>query len=90
MGGWKPEEQGFRTSAEETVRQAMMEDAARRMKEEFDMQDEFCGGEQWTNAEMSAMLERVKAQPSIWLKRRAGMVQEPKTERSLVKTTNPQ
>jgi len=36
MGGWKPEEQRFRTSAEETVRQAMMEDAARRMKEQMD------------------------------------------------------
>lgn len=35
MGGWKPEEQSFRTSAEETVRQAMMEDAARRVKEQM-------------------------------------------------------
>ena len=58
MGGWGSDEKTFQTKAEETVRQAMMEDAARRMKEELDMQEEFCGGDKWTNAEMSAMLER--------------------------------
>ena len=72
MGGWGSDGKTFRTKAEETVRQAMMEDAARRMKEELDMQEEFCGGDKWTNAEMSAMLERVKAHPRVRIEKENG------------------
>lgn len=42
MGGWEPEEKKFRTKSEETVRQAMMEDAARRMKEQMDKPRDDC------------------------------------------------